>query len=412
MVRRAFLSGIVLLSALVDILANIHLGPISAQGVLTVFIFIGITLCLLARPGESWRGFLGLWPFSCLLVLSIIQFFGHASSMQAYQTILLLWIFLGLMIMLSTAKYDPQQAFYFEQLFLWATAISASIYGLSLMLDGLGTEAVIGARSFGVYALPGVALLLGRWALGSRVSLWLAIGLTLLIALSLSRTALVVAILLFPLSRLQSLRRRGLLRLIFAGMASILVLYFFILYMPALSSRFLGDDTLGEYVSGDATLDMSGRAAFWAVTIDSYLDSPWLGKGPGSANNLIAEIFPDIGHPHNEYLRILHDSGIVGLTFLLVGFWKLLLRCRRTYQQAVRQGSALTSLYLGTFLALIAILLTAITDNTFSYLFIMVPLGVVLGTTFQGCGKKELKAGALAAKGAAAPMGGLYEYRG
>ncbi len=381
MARPAFLSCILLLSALVDIPANIHLGAISAQGVLTVFIVIGITVCLAARPVASWRGFRRFWPLSCLLVLSIIQFFAHSPSVQAYQTVSLLWVFVGLVVMLSTGGQNPHEAVHFERMLLYATAVSALIYGLSLMVNGLGTEAVIGARSFALYALPGLALLLGRWVRGSRTSLWLAVGLTALIALSLSRTALVVAVLLFPLVRLRSMKRHDVFRVVLAGVFSVLVLYFLIIHSAALTSRLLGENTLKEYLLGDATLDTSGRTAFWAATLDSYQESPWFGKGPGSANDLIDEIFPGLGHPHNEYLRYLHDSGMVGLALLLCGFMQILVRCRSVYQQAVQEASALASLYLGAFLALIAILLTAITDNTFSYLFVMAPLGVAIGTT-------------------------------
>lgn len=383
MARRAFLTCILLLTALVDIPGNIHLGAISAQGVLTVFIFIGIAVCLVARPVASLGGFRSLWPLSCLLVLSIIQFFGHSPSVQAYQTVSLLWIFVGLVVILSTAEQDPHEAVHFERILLYATAVSALIYGLSLLVDGLGTEAVIGARSFALYALPGLALLLGRWVRGSRTGLWLAVGLTALIALSLSRTALVVAVLLFPLVRLRSMKRHDVFRVVFAGVFSVLVLYFLIIHSAALTSRFLGENTLEEYLLGDATLDTSGRTAFWAATLDSYQESPWFGKGPGSANDLVDEIFLGLAHPHNEYLRYLHDSGMVGLALLLWGFWKLLVRCRSAYQQAVQKASALAGSHLGAFLALIAILLTAITDNTFSYLFVMAPLGVVLGITLQ-----------------------------
>lgn len=384
MIRRPFLIGILLLSGLVDIPANIHLGAVSASGVLTVLTAVGLAALLASRRAASWRGFRSLWPFSWLLLLSLIQFFRHGPSLQAYQTICLLWIFVGLLVMLSTGEYDPQEARQFERTLLFATGVAASIYALSLLVDGLGTEAVIGPRSFAAYALPGLALLLGRWATGSRLSFWLAVGLTLLIALSLSRTGLVVAILLFPLSRLRSLTRRDAVRLALAAACSILVLYFLVTRLPALSSRFLGDSTLKEYVIGDAELEMSGRAAFWATTLDSYAQSPWFGNGPGSANNLIDEVFPDIaGHPHNEYLRWLHDSGVVGLGLLLSGLAQLLIRCRNGYQLAARKASTLSGLHLGAFLALVAILLTGITDNTFSYLYVMAPLGVILGITLQ-----------------------------
>ncbi len=347
MIRKAFLSCILLLSALVDILGNIHLGPISVQGVLTILVLLGITACLVAKPSASWHGLRSFWPLSCLLLLSVILFFVHPPSLQAYQTIFLLWIFVGLMVTMSTGKRDPRELRYFERLVLLATATSATIYGASLLFDGLGTESVIGARSFGVYVLPGLALLLG------------------------------------PLSRLRSLKRRELIRVVGAGMISVLVLYVFMLYLPALSLRFLGDNTVGEYVSGDATLDTSGRAAFWVAALNSYFQSPVLGNGPGSANNLIEATFPGLGHPHNEYLRYLHDTGILGLSLLLIGCGQMIAICGKVYRRSIEVSSPAANFYLGTLLALIAILLTMLTDNTASYLFIMVPLGILVGMALR-----------------------------
>jgi O-antigen ligase len=253
----------------------------------------------------------------------------------------------------------------------------------------LGTESFIGARSFAVYALLGLGLLLGRWVHGSRISFWFALGLTLLIALSLSRTALVAGVLLFVLARVQSFSFRGLSRVAVASGIAACGLYFLVTSSDALSARFLGDSPVEEYLSGAASVDASGRLAFWAITVDSFGESPWLGKGPGTANDLIASEFEGMGHPHNEYLRFLHDGGVLALALLLGGCTQLLVLCRRGYSHGVRACSAGRAFYLGTFLAFLAVLFTMITDNTASYLFVMAPLGILIGTCLRSVKKLE-----------------------
>lgn len=69
-----------------------------------------------------------------------------------------------------------------------------------------------------------------------------------------------------------------------------------------------------------------GRAEVWEGLIRS-VDSTsgvFFGNGPGSAALLGREINPAFNHPHNEYLRMFVDTGIVGLLLLLTGCLGLL----------------------------------------------------------------------------------------
>jgi len=47
-------------------------------------------------------------------------------------------------------------------------------------------------------------------------------------------------------------------------------------------------------------------------------DARWFGKGVGSSSILIDQYFPSLGHPHNDFLRVLYDYGAVGLGCFLV----------------------------------------------------------------------------------------------
>jgi O-antigen ligase len=391
MLRRFFLIGVLLLSALVDVPANIHAGALTVNGLLTVLITVWVAVLLLARPKLAWRGFMRVWPFSCLLFYSVLQCLWHPPSLQGYQNICLQLIFIGCIVLVLGDERNQLRIDYLVSLLLRASAFAAFAYGISILYDGLGTESFIGGRTFALYALLAVGLLLGRWAHGSRVDFSLALGLIVLIALSLSRTALAVGVLLFPVARLRSLSLRELRRIAIIGGIAACGLYGLVVSVDALRLRFLGDSSIADYVSGDASVDSSGRFAAWVLTLSSFSESPWLGKGPGTANDLNGEASADrhtateveLAHPLNEYLRFLHDEGVLGLSLFLAGWVQVVAVCRKAYRQSVDSSSPMGSFYHGMFVVLVAVLLTMLTDNTATYVFMMAPLGILIGTVLR-----------------------------
>ncbi len=64
-----------------------------------------------------------------------------------------------------------------------------------------------------------------------------------------------------------------------------------------------------------APIDDSGRGRVWIPTIESWIDQPVLGLGAGSSQTVARESDFPLDHPHSEYLRILHDSGLIGFVF-------------------------------------------------------------------------------------------------
>jgi len=397
--RRFFLLGLVLSSALVDVLGNVSTGAISVNGILTILFAAGIFLFLLRRPKRAWRGFIRIWPLSGLFIFTVLQCLRQRPSMQGFQNVLLLWIFIGCIVLVLVEGENELDATQLVHALLTATAIAAFGYGVSLIYGGLGTESFIGARSFALYSMLGIGLLLGRWVHGSRISLWLAVALLLLIALSLSRTCLVVGVLLFPLARMRSFSVRDISRIVIIGAIGAGALYYSVMSIDALRVRFLGNNSVMDFVTGDASLDTSGRLAAWILTLDSFSESPWLGKGPGTANDLNGVAFADrrgdsqveLAHPLNEYLRFLHDEGVLGLSLVLAGYAQLLLLCRKAYRKSTEVASPAASFYLGTFLAFTAVLLTMLTDNTASYTYVVIPLGILIGITLHTMNRLTLE---------------------
>jgi O-antigen ligase len=199
------------------------------------------------------------------------------------------------------------------------------------------------------------------------------------IVLSLSRSSIVTALLLLPLSRMRSRPRiADWVRMILViGLAAGLF-YGAFTYIAPLRERFTEGDV--QTVGGAVSINVTGRDTMWSVTWHSYLESPWIGKGAGSSAK---ELFESAGlsHPHNDYLRILHDYGLVGLLLWALGFTILVRRTWRAWRYADVSGSQVAHVHLTALLSLVVVGIDMITANPIVYIFIMGPLGVLVGSS-------------------------------
>jgi O-antigen ligase len=113
-----------------------------------------------------------------------------------------------------------------------------------------------------------------------------------------------------------------------------------------------GDIPLSRLVDSVNTNDpTTGRAHFWAVTVDMIKVHPFLGTGLGafgviytgfdSRNGLLR-----LEQAHNDYLQVLSDGGIVGavlaLAFVVILFARAFYRMKT--RDPFRRGVALASL--------------------------------------------------------------------
>jgi len=272
---------------------------------------------------------------------------------------------------------------------VWLLVVSSGVavvlYGISLALGGLGSAVVWGNRTFAQFALLGLCWFLAGWRCRCRNSLPGAILMIVLIALSLSRMAFAVAIVLFFLARLAGIswKRRAL-----AGPAAVFCLGLFVIgavrFLGPLSERFGGGQSTDGILDVRSAAYTSGRVAIWGETWQSAIEAPWIGKGAGSASAHLADLFENIAHPHNDYLRILHDYGVVGLMLFLFGFARVGLLYWRTWERP--EGLVHRRLSLAAALALTAMVMMMVTDNTFVYVFVMAPLGILLGAALGARG--------------------------
>ena len=99
-------------------------------------------------------------------------------------------------------------------------------------------------------------------------------------------------------------------------------------------------------VGGGVSINLEGRSQIWATTWHSYLTSPVFGHGVGTADSLITRVYSKaVGHPHNDYLRLLHDYGLLGLCLWVAGYaWVMSRSWRAWHRPPDRHGSRLPAL--------------------------------------------------------------------
>ena len=130
---------------------------------------------------------------------------------------------------------------------------------------------------------------------------------------------------------------------------------------------------------GGVSISTSGRNVIWPLVIDSGMRHPIVGGGLGSSQTVLEGLSESVAHPHNDYLRIWHDGGVIALTFLMMAFAWWLAVLGRQWVQSVSRSRRHPELDLAAFLTLLGIMLAAVTDNGFVYSFVMGPSGTLIG---------------------------------
>jgi O-antigen ligase len=378
-----YLVAALVLGGLVGLPASIHVGPYSGQAAITAGMAILGLGTILALDRRCVAGLPR--PLNLLLAFAVwglLSFTWGSPTVAATQN-LLAYLTFAFTILLGyvAVRIGPNSPALIGRAMTFASLLSFGLFATNLAIGGAGSNAVIASRSFGLFGLLGVAWFAAGWRY--RVP-WCA-ALTLvgvaLITLSLSRTATVAAFLIAALAH-SNLRRPpgGFFRaLLFTGVALILVVGA-VAYIPSLHNRFFQGDV--RNVAG-VSINLEGRTKFWSTTWQSYTKSSIIGHGAGSADVLITKVYgAAAAHPHNDYLRLLHDLGIVGAALWVLGYAGVLYRTGRAWQGPPLGAVPLHQrLHCSACLGLLAVATAMITDNVMIYLFVMAPLGALVGSS-------------------------------
>ncbi|HEY3246209.1 MAG TPA: O-antigen ligase family protein [Phycisphaerae bacterium] len=126
-------------------------------------------------------------------------------------------------------------------------------------------------------------------------------------------------------------------------------------------------------VTGKMVIDdyevTSGRSLIWPYVIDKIMESPIVGYGrqamlrTGLQDRLWRELGESFPHPHNAYLEMLLDNGLIGFMLVLPFYGLVVVYSMRLF---VNRHSALYSAVGGVSLALVlALLVASIGSQTF-----------------------------------------------
>jgi O-antigen ligase len=112
-------------------------------------------------------------------------------------------------------------------------------------------------------------------------------------------------------------------------------------------------------------IDMKGRDKVWKYSIDNVLlPSPLKGGGLGSTNYVIEREFEIVGVMHNEYLRILVETGVIVFIIFTIAYLKFLRDMFVIFKKSQKRSQANMFALLG-FVSVVCYFVVAITSNVF-----------------------------------------------
>lgn len=168
-----------------------------------------------------------------------------------------------------------------------------------------------------------------------------ALGLTALIALSYTRTAilgLVVGLVALPILQRWDMGIAGLMRGV--GVVAVFAVIGWLLFGSEVKSRFdtlaVGREALQAAETGESENSLEWRLVNWGILITLGMEHPIAGHGAGMTTVLNPLISADNGVPfnaHDDFVRFFFEGGLVGLA--LYALYALLL-CRWAVRRARR----------------------------------------------------------------------------
>ena len=375
---------IILSQAIVSIPTQFRIIPqISLGGFLTIFFGVLLIMHFFVRPHIVREIRWSVFMFALFTAWIAYSFIFYRLTVQGIQnTIVIISSILAFIIAAQVAKSIRAPSRAIVRAILIAIWIPATIYMLATPVLGLGHREIFAPRSIAGVLLIGIAVHCGYWRHGSRKDFWLALVLYAVIVLSLSRTAMGTGLGVFILAQIRLNSFTGWLRMIAVLSVAAGIGVFMLLNFEPVRQRFFTGD-LSAAVGG-VPINMMGRIGVWNTVISSALEAPITGKGPGSSSKALSIVFDNILQPHNDYLRLWHDYGVIGVMLWFSAFGAMMTACRRQYTRFRNSGAKETSLGAAAFLAQVTLLALMLTDNVLIYFYNMIPIfilsGLVLGS--------------------------------
>jgi O-antigen ligase len=310
----------------------------------------------------------------------------HPPTFYGVQNLLAILLFVGCVVLTAReVASDPSLIARIDWALDRALIMAVVLYVLDITRILPSRMSLIGPRPLAIFLLIPLGRQLALWRGGQRRGLVISVLIVLVIFHSMSRMALVAGAAMFPLAVLARGDRKALLQTIgmcvLAGGALCASIYY---YQP-MYDRFFTEDT--SLKVGDIAINAAGRTQVWEDIWTSFLRHPIIGQGAGSNTPYVS--VEGMGHPHNDYLLLAHDYGVIGLGLWTIGVLAILAQLLRAAKIAGDYELPFAWTHITAFAVLVGVSITMASDNSLIYVFVMAPLGVMIGTSLgaaQHCG--------------------------
>ena len=185
------------------------------------------------------------------------------------------------------------------------------------------------------------------WLTKEKKYIFCALWMVLSTILYSVRTGMGAMMLVFAFAMVLRYKIKAIPSLLFAGALFIGV----ILFVPSVNKKFFGDNagqiTATDIVQGDAlsldNIEMSGREFMWQRVKDNcYYGNETFGGGLGTSGRFVKDYgrtHNTLEVMHNDYLQIICDTGLVGITLLSIFYIMVMLKVM--YHVMARRSTAL-----------------------------------------------------------------------
>jgi O-antigen ligase len=371
---------VVALLPLVVAAPTVRFSDLSISAVATILVLLTATLAIIASPRFLRVAIRDAAPFLVFAFVGAASAILQPFNLAGVQNLAVVASF-GLAILLGAMPYTDavERWNFFDR---WLT-----IGGLALATYAVSSYAILSRDILTqnrVLALALAVIVLWNWSGASRWGSWVGYLLFAVVIVTLSRTAaaatLGIALVIWSARSTGGVRARRITAAILVATAVV-------------SLAVTTDNPIRErFTTGDVSLEVfgvrmnaMGRTIMWEAVYSSATESPWLGNGPGSTVAVLhSKVSPEIDHPHNDYLRLFHDYGIL-LTILWVGaLVRIFLRSGgRSWSSSSSANPGSASVDRAVAALTVFLLATMVTDNVVSYIFVAGPIGYAIGLSLS-----------------------------
>ena len=370
-----------LLAGLVDLPQQIHAGPTSGQGVESILLVaLMALLCLNGYAADGVPSVARLWPLGLFVVWALASFLWGGVTQEGIQNVLIYLGFAEMLLLAATAgRWAPDITYrVMNAAFTIAALTGCALYAVSFAIAGHGNRVVVSPRPFGLFGILVVAWFMPQFISGSRRAGVLVLLTVVLTLVSLSRSALAAQLIVILFAWIgTSTNFRTVLRAFLAVMAVVVAGFAAVMLYAPLHNRFVSGD---QAKVGGISLNVTGRDKLWSANWHWFTQKPEIGWGAGSSDRMTSALPGQFAaHPHNDYLRLLVDFGVIGLLLFISAYLALMMLTWRGWRAALPAGGVNAHVQAAALLALTGIAVTMVVDNPLIEIGKMVPLAAMAG---------------------------------